>query len=140
MRFLFNVSFLPKKNPYQCSISDTKLLSKALITPIISSSEKLYSSPQGRRSLLYLVVPRSRRHFTPAQIFCLSETDNIRSQTSKKDAKIREEEVRKAASEDLVTWVEKEGENLVKEPNGCLVVAELMLYAEAGNVRSSIFM
>jgi pumilio family protein 6 len=50
------------------------------------------------------------------------------------------EKVRKAASEDLVTWVEKEGENLVKEPNGCLVVVELMLYAEAGMVGLSTFM
>ncbi len=39
-----------------------------------------------------------------------------------------------------MAWVEKEGEKLVKEPNGCLVVVEVMLYAEAGKVGPSIFM
>ena len=81
---------------------------------------------------MYLLVPRTRRHFTPAQIASLAETDEIRSRTSKKSPSSREDEVRKAASEDLIRWVEESGEVLVREPSGSLVVSEVMLYAEGG--------
>ncbi|CAA7263624.1 unnamed protein product [Cyclocybe aegerita] len=109
---------------------DTKLLAKGLVSAITVSAPKLYNSTQGRRSLLYLVVPRTRRHFTPAQIASLAETDAARSRTSKKSAESREEEVRRAASEDLLRWITESGENLVREPSGSLVVGEVMLHAE----------
>ncbi|KAH9475808.1 Pumilio homology domain family member 6 [Psilocybe cubensis] len=109
---------------------DTKLLAKSLVSAITTVAQKLYSSPQGRRSLLYLLLPRSRRHFTPAQIASLAETDEIRSRTSKKSPESREEEVRRAASEDLIRWVEQSGESLVREPAGCLIVTDIMLYGE----------
>ena len=68
----------------------------------------------------------------PAQIASLEETDEIRSKTSKKSPTSREEEVREAASEDLIQWVEKSGEALIRDPSGSLVVDEVMLYAEGG--------
>lgn len=95
-------------------------------------ASKLYTSPQGRRSLLYLLVPRTRRHFTPAQIAALAETDETRAQTSKKSAEVREAEVRKAASEALIQWVEEKGATLVRDPGGSLIVIEIMLFAEGG--------
>ncbi|KAJ3513616.1 hypothetical protein NLJ89_g2848 [Agrocybe chaxingu] len=109
---------------------DTKLLAKSLVSVITASAPKLYNSTQGRRSLLYLVVPRTRRHFTPAQIASLAEIDEARSRTSKKSAESREEEVRRAASEDLLRWIAESGESLVREPSGSLVVGEIMLHAE----------
>lgn len=81
---------------------------------------------------MYLLVPRTRRHFTPAQIASLAETDAIRARTSKKSPESREEEVRRAASEELITWVEESGETLIREPTGCLIVAEILLYSEGG--------
>lgn len=48
--------------------SDTKLTAKSLVSDVISSATSLYQSSQGRRSLIYLVAPRTRRHFTPAQV------------------------------------------------------------------------
>ena len=68
----------------------------------------------------------------PVQIASLAETDEIRSRTSKKSPTSREEEVRKAASEDLIHWVEESGEALIRDPGGSLVVGEVMLYAEGG--------
>ncbi len=62
----------------------------------------------------------------------MEETDAIRDQTSKKPAALREEEVRKAASPDLLSWVAEKGESVVKETGGCLVIAEITLYAEGG--------
>ncbi|KAF9479209.1 ARM repeat-containing protein [Pholiota conissans] len=120
-------------------IDDTKLMSKSFISLITASATKLYPTSQGRRSLMYLLVPRTRRHFTPAQIVSLSETDEIRARTSKKSPESREEEVRRAASEELIAWVKESGEQLIREPTGCLVVAEIMLYGE-GDKSSAIDM
>ncbi|TFK32301.1 armadillo-type protein [Crucibulum laeve] len=109
---------------------DTKLLAKSLVSEMTTPADKLYNSTQGRRSLLYLLVPRTRRHFTPAQIASLAETDEIRARTSKKEPDARQGEVRKAASEALVSWIEERGGDLVKEPAGSLIVADVMLFAE----------
>jgi pumilio family protein 6 len=47
----------------------------------------------------------------------------------------REEEVKKAASAELLGWVEREGETVVREASGCLVLGEVMLYTEGGGRR-----
>lgn len=75
------------------------------------------------------------------QIACLEETDVIRDreQTSKKGKEVREEEVKRAASGGLVGWVEREGGEAVKEAYGCLIVEEVMLYAEAGGWFFSLY-
>ncbi|EPQ51495.1 ARM repeat-containing protein [Gloeophyllum trabeum ATCC 11539] len=111
-------------------IDDTKLLAKSVVTEITSKASMLYTCPQGRRSLLYLIVPRSRRHFTPAQIALLAETDALKAGTSKKDDQTRREEVRKAASEGLLDWIARSGKDVVRDPGGSLVVSETMLSAE----------
>jgi len=111
-------------------IDDTKMTAKSLIQPLTSAALPLTNSPQGRRGLFYLLVPRTRRHFTPAQIVSLSETDETRARTSKKDAAVREDELRKAASESLLEFVVNEGGKVSRETGGSLVVAEIMLYAD----------
>ncbi|KAG5644467.1 hypothetical protein DXG03_008368 [Asterophora parasitica] len=118
-------------------IDDTKLASKSLIVEITTPASKLYMSPQGRRALFYLLVPRTRRHFTPAQITSLAETDEIRARTSKKEAKAREEEIRKFASEALLAWVEQGAPSIVREPGGSLVVTEVMLFADGDKTSAS---
>ncbi|KAF7419498.1 pumilio domain member 6 [Pleurotus ostreatus] len=110
-------------------IDDTKQVAKTLVSSITASAQKLYLTPQGRRSLLYLLVPRSRRHFTPSQIALLAETDEIRALTSKKEADVREAEIREAASESLISWVTTDAADIAREPGGSLVLAEIMLYA-----------
>ncbi|KAJ8502883.1 hypothetical protein ONZ45_g11351 [Pleurotus djamor] len=47
----------------------------------------------------------------------------------KKEPGVREEEIREAASEELVSWVSKNAEAIAREPGGSLVVAEVMLSA-----------
>jgi pumilio family protein 6 len=84
-----------------------------LVDPVISSANALYIHPQGRRSPLHLLVPRSRWHFTLAQIACLEVTDAIRERTSKQSFHARETEVRIAASAELLGWVEREGRTIV---------------------------
>ncbi|KAF8443677.1 armadillo-type protein [Boletus edulis BED1] len=103
---------------------------KTLVSDIISHASSLATSPQGRRSLLHLIVPRSRRHFTPAQIVMIAETDRIRAKTSKKDSVARETEIRKAASEGLLQFVVENGAETARDTGGSLLVQEIMLYAE----------
>ncbi|KAK2463945.1 hypothetical protein APHAL10511_003996 [Amanita phalloides] len=122
------------------TIDDTKLLAKLIVSPITSALSTvvkpgskiapLHTSPQGRRSLLHLLTPRSRRHFTPAQITLMEETDAIRDQTSKKPISLRGEEVKQAASPDLISWIAEKGESIVRETGGCLTITEVMLYAD----------
>lgn len=101
---------------------------------VVAQASTLYSSPQGRRAILYLLVPRSRRHFTPAQVALLAETDPIKAKTSKKDDNTRQNEILKFASEGLLSLVETpdKAEELLRDPGGSLLLTEIMLYAEGG--------
>jgi len=92
----------------------------------------IWKSIHGRRSLLYLIAPRSRRHFTPAQIATLAETDATKAQTSKKDDSVRAAEIRKAASESLLEFVAKHGKEAAMDTGGSLLVVEIMLQADGG--------
>lgn len=118
-------------------IDDTKLTAKSLVSDITTSASSLYSSPQGRRSLIYLISPRTRRHFTPAQIALLAETDSVRAKTSKKDEKVRAEEIRKAASETLVSWLSEKTTEIVRDPGGSLIAGEIMLSLEGDKTAAS---
>ncbi|KAF8914491.1 armadillo-type protein [Mucidula mucida] len=118
-------------------IDDTKLVLKTLLPEITPSLDELYLSSQGRRVLLYLLVPRTKRHFTPAQNTVIAETDEIRARTSKKDAESRENEIRTGASEVLLAWVAEKGETIAREPGGSLVVAELMLFGDGDKSKAS---
>ncbi|KAI0079156.1 puf family RNA-binding protein [Panus rudis PR-1116 ss-1] len=118
-------------------IDDTKMTAKSIVSDIVGSATNLYTSAQGRRCLIYLVSPRTRRHFTPAQIKLLAETDSIRAQTSKKDNDVRAEEIRKAASEPLLSWITKLGAEVVRDPGGSLVVGEIMLNTDGDKSAAS---
>ncbi|KAJ3876172.1 armadillo-type protein [Lentinula edodes] len=131
-------------------IDDTKLLQKSVASIITAPNtlNTLVKSPQGRRAIIYLIIPRSRRYFTIAQIRALGDTDNARDGggstkqgngegatatgegTSKKSPEIRQEEVRRGASEALLTWVEEQGAELAREAAESLIIADIMLYAE----------
>jgi hypothetical protein len=115
-------------------ISDTKLTAKSLVSDITPHISSLATSPQGRRSLFHLIVPRSRRHFTPAQIAVIAETDGIRTKTSKKDSAVRESEIRKVASEGLLQFVAENGAETARDTGGSLLILEIMLYADGGQV------
>ena len=112
--------------------SDTKLVAKSLISELTAAAPTIWNSTHGRRSLLYLISPRSRRHFTPAQIVTLEETDVTKAQTSKKDDSVRVTEIRKAASEPLLEFVAKHGKEAAVDTGGSLLVGEIMLQADGG--------
>lgn len=93
------------------------------------------SHKHGRRALLYLIVPRSPRHFPPATTVLLAETDASRARTSKKDADVREREIRTAASEGrggLLHLAEERMDEMIRDPGTSLLLAEILLYADGG--------
>lgn len=120
--------------------SDTKLTSKSLVTPLTQPTilSTLVTSPQGRRSIFYLLIPRTRRHFTPAQISSLDEVRHLSHSIgkSKKESAVREDEIRKAGSQGLIEWVVKDGGKLANQTGGSLAVGEIMLYADGGECSS----
>ncbi|GAW03849.1 puf family rna-binding protein [Lentinula edodes] len=138
-------------------IDDTKLLQKSVASIITTPNtlNTLVKSPQGRRAIIYLLIPRSRRYFTIAQIRALRDTDNARDGvgstkqgngegamttgdgTSKKSPEVRQEEVRRGASEALLSWVEEQGAELAREAAESLIIADIMLHAEGDKSSAS---
>ena len=131
---VFSKHFIDFKLP-----SDTKLTGKALVSEVVQAAPTLYTSHQGRRALFHLLVPRSTRYFTPAQIALLSQTDPIKKITSKKDDAMRREEILRAASKDLIDFITpiEMLEKLLRDPGGSLLITEILLHAEGGKHLSS---
>jgi pumilio family protein 6 len=91
--------------------SDTKLVSKSILGEL--NLADLYLSKLGRRIPLYLLTPRSKRHFIPSTVQLLAYHDAARALTSKKDPAVRTSELRKAVSPGLIKVLEEEGGALV---------------------------
>ncbi|EJD45619.1 ARM repeat-containing protein [Auricularia subglabra TFB-10046 SS5] len=120
-------------------IDDTKLTTKSLLAPLFASASTTNDvalSTVGRRTLHHLLTPRATRHFTPALIAQLAATDGARERTSKKDPAVRREEVRVAASEGLVKWVEEFGAEAVKDGARGLLVLEVLLEADGDKAKA----
>ncbi|KDN34057.1 hypothetical protein RSAG8_12845, partial [Rhizoctonia solani AG-8 WAC10335] len=110
-------------------VDDTKLVGKSLVTDITSLSPSL-SRTLARRVLLYLLVPRTPRHFTPALLRTISQTDFAQGTTSKKDPGVRRAELRAAASQGMIKAIEDDAEALVRDRGASVFVGEVMLFTE----------
>ncbi|KAG8679681.1 pumilio domain member 6, partial [Ceratobasidium sp. 423] len=110
-------------------VDDTKLVGKSLVTDVTSLSSSL-SRTLARRVLLYLLVPRTPRHFTPALLRTISQTDFAQGTTSKKDPEVRRAELRVVASPGMIKAIEDEAETLVRDRGASVFVGEVMLFAE----------
>ena len=114
------------------AIDDTRATSTTIVSSLTKSSKDLAFDKNGRRSLHYLLTPRSTKHFTPDIVYVLKETDGILSKTSKKDANIRHEEIIKFASKDLLQAIEDEPKKFIMDAGASLLVTDIMLYAIGG--------
>ncbi|QRV78698.1 pumilio homology domain family member 4 [Ceratobasidium sp. AG-Ba] len=110
-------------------VDDTKLVGKSLVTDITALAPT-FARTLARRVLLYLLTPRSPRHFTPALLRNIAQTDFAQGTTSKKDVDIRRSELRAAASPGLVKALEDDAEGLVRDRGGSVFVGEVMLFAD----------
>ena len=86
----------------------------------------------GRRALLYMLVPTSKRHYIPTALTSLADSAQRARDvgTSKKDPKVRRKELLGYASPGLLKAVEEHGQEWVKEAGSGLAVQEIMLHAE----------
>lgn len=112
--------------------SDTKLIAKSILPSITQNVKTLQASAAGRRTVLYSLVPRDRRYYTPSMIARIAETDGLRAQTSKKSSDIRAAEICSAASPELLSWVVSDGVEVSRETGGSLVITEIMLETHGG--------
>ncbi|CAE6502591.1 unnamed protein product [Rhizoctonia solani] len=110
-------------------VDDTKLVGKSLVADIASLSPSL-SRTLARRVLLYLLVPRTPRHFTPALLRTISQTDFAQGTTSKKDPEVRRAELRAVASPGMIKAIEDDAEALVRDRGASVFVGEVMIFAE----------
>jgi len=111
---------------------------KALLTDLSTTffTPKLYSEITGRRALLYPLVHRSPRHFTPDLISSLASTDSIRQKTSKKDARVRRDEVRRAVSDGYLAALVRDLDTMISDAGASLVLGEVMLFAEGDKTQA----
>lgn len=84
-------------------VDDTKLVESLVINELFKSAAELALDKNGSKVLAYLVARRDSRLFHPDVINILKRGDN--TITSKKDANIREEQLRKSAAGKVVQLI-----------------------------------
>jgi len=117
--------------------SDTKLIAKSILPSITQNVKSLQANATGRRTVLYPLVPRDRRHYTPSMIVRISETDSLRTHSSKKSSDVRTAEICSAASPEFLSWVVRDGAEVSRETGGSLVITEIMLEAHGSKSQPS---
>ncbi|BEJ00997.1 hypothetical protein CcaverHIS631_0508540 [Cutaneotrichosporon cavernicola] len=111
-------------------VDDTKLMSKAFVSDVVGLAHELAQDKNGRRAVLYLVVPTASRHFLPSTLASLATAAQTAKDigTSKKDPVVRRREILSAASPGLLTLVADKAEEMVRDPGSGLLVTEILLH------------
>ncbi|ORX39750.1 armadillo-type protein [Kockovaella imperatae] len=113
-------------------VDDTKLMGKAFVADIVALAPSLVGDINGRRALLYLLTPTSRKHYIPSALTSLAASAQQARDigTSKKDPATRRKELVGYASPGLLEAVTEHGAEWVRDPGAGLAVQEIMLYSE----------
>jgi len=101
------------------------------LKPIVKDLATLINDKFGRRPILYLLAGRSQKYFIPQMVKYLQENDAIRALTSKKDPKVRRDELIKVLLPELTALVNKQGRKFLKQSFSSEVVCELLLHGES---------
>ncbi|KAK6363652.1 pumilio domain member 6 [Orbilia blumenaviensis] len=113
-------------------VDDTVLVSKTVFPEIQSKLDDGSAATHAvaRIPLLYPLVGRETKLMHPQKIELLEDIDKIRAQTSKKDPKVRQQELRKAISPTLLKSVASHAADLVTSPLGCQFASEVIIFGE----------
>jgi pumilio homology domain family member 6 len=122
-------------------IDDTVLTSKSIFPELLGKDPEkqvenaVLSATEiiARTTLLYLFQGRSSSLFPASlssDLAILSEIDAIRTSTSKKDAKVRRQELAKALSPYLLTAIASAAPDIVTTSFGCHFVTEVLFGAD----------
>lgn len=111
-------------------VDDTVLVTKQIIAPLLENLDEVWDSNYGRKVLLYLLTPRNSKYFVPEVIQTLSGGDG--NAFSKKDAGVRQAELRKTVVPALLKHVGEHANTLVASGGASThVVLEAVLAATA---------
>ncbi|KAF3909875.1 hypothetical protein ABW21_db0206470 [Orbilia brochopaga] len=113
-------------------VDDTVLVAKTVFPEIQAKLDDGSAATHAvaRIPLLYPLAGRETRLMHPQKIELLEDMDKIRVQTSKKDPKMRQQELRKALSPALLKTVVSHAEELVTSHTGCQFVSEVLISAD----------
>jgi len=101
-------------------IDDTVLVKKAILSEVLSNMEDLMLDQYGRKVLLYLLKPRSPSYFLPDIVKVLQQGDgNIHS---KKEASVRQEELRNTVLPGIVDSLTTNLEDVIKNKSASIVL------------------
>ncbi|KAI5788184.1 armadillo-type protein [Pyronema domesticum] len=110
-------------------VDDTVLVNKSIFAELQDPLYDLAVHKFGRIPLLYPFVGRKQRLVAPSTIKAIEEMDEIRAATSKKDADVRQAELRTHLSPIVLKGVADNAAELVKESFGCQFITEVLLGA-----------
>ncbi|KAJ1976629.1 Pumilio y domain member 6 [Dimargaris xerosporica] len=112
------------------ALDDTVFLGKIISTEVSKNLGELITSKEGRRVLAYPFAGRSLKFFGKQSIELLQSHDQVRDTTSKKDAKVREAEIRRLLFEPLLKYFVANLEDAIQDAFPSQVLAEFMINAE----------
>lgn len=113
------------------TVDDTVLVSKSFSPELKEHLPELIVSKCGRRPLLYILLGRNTRYFTPATIKRLEQYDELKKNTAKKDDAARLAELNKAFSPLILECISTNAATLVAESLGSQFIAEALLYCNS---------
>ncbi|EWC48382.1 hypothetical protein DRE_02151 [Drechslerella stenobrocha 248] len=113
-------------------VDDTVLVSKTVFPEIQAKLDDGSAATHAvaRIPVLYPLAGRETRLMHPQKIALLEDMDEIRARTSKKDAKMRQQELRKALSPALLKAVATHASTLATSPAGCQFISEVLISAD----------
>ncbi|KAF3939539.1 hypothetical protein ABW19_dt0209888 [Dactylella cylindrospora] len=119
-------------------VDDTVLVSKTVFPEIQAKLDDGTAATHAiaRIPLLYPLAGRETRLMHPQKVKILEEIDEIRAKTSKKDPKVRMQELRKALSPALIKAVEKHASTLATVPHGGQFISEVLISADGDKYKA----
>jgi len=106
------------------TVDDTVLVTKQIVAPILAELEELCDDQYGRKVLLYLLVHRNPKYLVPQLAEVLAAGDG--NAHSKKDAIVRQEELRKTVVPALVKYIAENAAEMVSVGASSHLVLETM--------------
>ncbi|CAG8488675.1 12211_t:CDS:2 [Acaulospora morrowiae] len=114
-------------------VDDTVSLTKYIIDKMVKpdSFETISRNKYGHRVFLYLLTGRSKMYFSFDTLKLLSQDDQIREKTSKKDPTVRANEIRKAISPALIEYARNNTVHMLSNSYTTQLLFETMLCGES---------
>ncbi|ORX62028.1 ARM repeat-containing protein [Hesseltinella vesiculosa] len=106
---------------------DTVLVSKTVLTELGKSAKELFANKFGRRVFLYILAGRNTKYLSVDTVQFLAAGDDI--STSKKENKVKAQELLHACSPQLIELVVENASVLMREKLSSQVVQEILLHA-----------